>query len=281
MAQVRTRDEALAAADQALARWETVAAGCLTQAAVIAESARSLADGKVRHWRSRVSACQAFLDSVGPDGDARRIRAELMRAQQGLQTALRAQALIDAAAQQVRSLQRAHAQRTNAQISAARADLRRRTSALDSYRAAVSGGGSGASSVSQNSGGGDSIISSMGLASIDVSAADFRDNPVIGQFGRGGTTRADYRWAVQTWDEVVGPGVARGMTRSDFEARDSARCAAPLRRTAAVYDMFLGDTDRIRVSRRSDGSLDVTNGRHRLEVARELGVRSLPGQVVE
>jgi hypothetical protein len=76
----------------------------------------------------------------------------------------------------------------------------------------------------------------------------------------------------------VGPGVAAGKTREDFAARDARSNAQPLRRTADVYDMFLG-SDRIRVDRRPDGSMDVVNGRHRLLIARELGIKTLPGQV--
>jgi hypothetical protein len=119
---------------------------------------------------------------------------------------------------------------------------------------------------------------------VEVSAADLDDNPVLddngaqGTFGKGGLSRADYRWAVQTWSDTVGPGVASGKTRDDFVARDAASNAQPLRRTADVYDMFLG-SDRIRADRQPNGSLNIINGRHRLLIARELGIRILPGDV--
>jgi hypothetical protein len=277
VAEIRTRDEALVAVDRGLAQWETAAAGVLTQAAAVVNGAKSVADGEVRRWTSKVAALQASLSTLGPGDDPRPMRSELMRAEHNRHSARQAMAQIEAVAQRVGALHRSHAQQTSAQVAAARADLSRRTSELGSYRASGAGGGSGGSS--GGGGQGSAFLVGMGLTSIDVGAADFGDNPIIGSFGRGDTTRVDYRWAVQTWDEVVGPGMRRGMTRADFEARDAARGAQQLRRTAAVYDMFLGDTDRIRVSRRPDGTLDVTNGRHRLEVARELGIRSLPGQV--
>ena len=124
----------------------------------------------------------------------------------------------------------------------------------------------------------------MGLADVDVSSADLDENPILdddrskGTFGKGGLSRADYRWAVQTWNDTVGPGVAGGKTREDFAERDARSNAQPLRRTADVYDMFLG-TDRIRADRRPDGSLNILSGRHRLLIARELGIKNLPGQV--
>ena len=113
------------------------------------------------------------------------------------------------------------------------------------------------------------------LTDLDVAQVSFADNPITGTFGRGGLTRADYRWAVSTWDEVVRPGLDRVMTRNDFAARDTAGGAPPLRRTADVYDMFLG-SDPIRVERRPNGSISVINGRHRLQVAGELGITRLP-----
>jgi hypothetical protein len=278
--EIRTRDEALGAIEMALSQWESSAAGVLTQAAASVNGAKSAAQTEVRRWVSKVAALQAMLASLGPDDDARSIRSQLMHCERNMQSARQAETGIDAVAQQVSSLQRSQAQETSAQVCAARNDLSRRASELLSYRGSGADSGSGGrSSNGLSGGGGSAFFGAMGLSSVEVSQADFADNPIIGNFGRGGATRADYRWAVQTWDEVVGPGVARGMERPDFEARDTARGATPLRRTAAVYDMFLGDMDRIRLSRGPDGTLDVTNGRHRLEVARELGIRSLPGQV--
>jgi hypothetical protein len=124
----------------------------------------------------------------------------------------------------------------------------------------------------------------MGLAELDVNDADLDENPILDNdhsretFGKGGLSRADYRWAVQTWNDTVGPGVTSGKTREHFAARDTRSSAKPLRRTADVYDMFLG-TDRIRADRQPDGSLNIINGRHRLLIARELGINSLPGEV--
>lgn len=129
-------------------------------------------------------------------------------------------------------------------------------------------------------------LAGTGLVNLDVDLADLDENPILdddasnGTFGKGGLSRADYRWAVQTWNDTVGPGVSSGKTRDDFAARDARSGARPMRRTADVYDMFLG-ADRIRADRQPDGSLNIVNGRHRLLIARELGIKSLPGQVSE
>ncbi|MGO9751949.1 MAG: hypothetical protein ACLP22_10650 [Solirubrobacteraceae bacterium] len=111
-----------------------------------------------------------------------------------------------------------------------------------------------------------------------LSTTNHSDNPVIDDYHKGGTTQSDYRWAVETWETVVRPGIAADATREDFARRDADRGATGFRRTAGVYDMFLGD-DRIVFSRRPDGMLDVTNGRHRIDVARQLGITNLPGEI--
>ncbi len=283
MTEVRTRDEALVAVDRGLAQWDTAATGVFVQAAAAASSAQLSAEAAVRRCTMKVAALEQLLRSLGPDDDRGPVERELAVARVSLQTARQGAQQIASVAQRLGALQRKQARSADALVRAARADLAKRTNELGSYR---SGGvGEGGSSASGGSGAGVGVgsdwLNGTGLTEVDVASADFGGNPIIGSFGRGDTTRADYRWAVQTWDEVVRPGVARGMTRADFEARDAQRAAPALRRTASVHDLFLGDSDRLRLTRRPDGKLDVTNGRHRLEVARELGIRSLPGEVVD
>lgn len=123
-----------------------------------------------------------------------------------------------------------------------------------------------------------SRLSDCGLTSVSLDQVDFSDNPILDGFTSGGLTKADYRWAVETWAQVVGPGHERGMGRDEFAAWDTAHGATPPRSTAEVFDLFLRD-DRIRISRRPDGTFDVIGGRHRIEVARELGITHLPAEV--
>ena len=280
MSEVRTRDEALASVDRSLAQWFTAATGVLTQAGAASSAATQQADEAVRRFVTKAAALEQLLQSLGPQDDRSQVERDLADAQASLQAARNAAQRIAAASQRLSALTRSQRNSLDALLGSARADLSKRGCELGSYRA---GGVAGAAS-SAGGGtapGGGHWTGGNGLSRVDVAAADFGDNPILDGFTKGGTTRADYRWAVQTWGEVVGPGVARGMSREDFEARDQARGATGFRRTAGVFDMFLGDADRLRVTRRPDGSLDVTNGRHRLEIARELGIKSLPGEVID
>lgn len=288
MTAVRTRDEAIATVDVALQKWATEMTGVMVQAQTATSAASDQANRVVQRCANQVAAIQSLLASARDEQRAE-LQAQLARAQDAKQKADRArQRILDVDAR-VATLSRTLNRATSSQVPEARVKLRTMTSALDGYRAAgvAVGGGpaSGSSSaVAARGGHAGSALASLGLTELAVGAADLDENPILddgqatGMFGKGGLKRADYRWAVQTWNDVVGPGVANGQSREAFALRDAQSDAVPLRRTADVYDMFLG-SERIRVDRRSDGSLNIINGRHRFQIAQELGIKSLPGQV--
>lgn len=284
MTEVRTRDEALASVNLAFGIWASEVEGVLRQAQGTVAGARTEIHEVLRRRENAVAIAESLLASA-PEKERRRLEAQLVNARDACDTARRAAKRADDVGMSLLALGRAN-RTAIIQVERARAQLSTMSSAIDGYRT----GGRGIS--------GDGLIGPPaksletrvdglavhGLREVDVNAADLGENPILdddrssGTFGRGGLSRADYRWAVQTWSDSVGPGVAEGKTRDDFVAFDTKTNAGSLRRRADVYDMFLGD-DRIRVDRRSDGSLNVVNGRHRLLIAQELGIRSLPGEV--
>ncbi len=298
MTEIRTRDEALAAVDAAVAQWAEASAEVLARAMASAGAAQSEADAQVSRRARRVSELTDALAVLRDDEPLKAIvAADLARAKESLETGKRAAAGIAGVAARVAALQWSQVRNTQAFAEAARADLVRRGGELGAYRQAgvgagtaglVGGGGAArmlgglalgdaAGSALDGGTGGASWLADRGFADLDVVLADYSDNPIVGKFGRGGLNRADYRWAVTTWDEVVRPGLDKGMTRDDFAARDAARAARPPRSYAEVYDMFLGQ-DPIQIDRRPDGTLHVGSGRHRIEIARELGITRLPAK---
>lgn len=291
MAQIRTRDEALAAVDAALAQWSEASADLLTRARAAVGAAQAEAEAEVGRRSSLVAQLTDLLASLPADDRLRPVvAAQLARAKESLAAGQRAVAALAAMAARVAALHRSQVRNTQAFIEAARADLARRGGELAAYRAAGGGpglfGGSGmpTSVVAGASARGSGVggvrarwLGDSGLTEVDVAAVDFSDNPVTGKFGRADLTRADYRWAVTAFDEVIRPGLDAGLTRDDFAARDAGSGARPLRRYADVYDWFVG-TERIKVERRTDGTTNVTNGRHRFEIARELGIPRLPAE---
>jgi hypothetical protein len=283
MTEVRTRDEAIASVDRALQVWSTNVTGILTQAQNAARAARGEVEGIVRKCANEVAAVEALM-AASDEEQRRQLQVRLVRARDAHERAAGASARVSEVAARVSQLNRAHITAATSQVSSARAQLSAMSRALDGYRSGggdLGGGGSHGGSIPRAGGG---SLADLGLADLEVSSADLDDNPILddarsqGTFGKGGLSRADYRWAIQTWNDTVGPGVAGGRTREEFVERDSQANAKPLRRTADVYDMFLG-SDRIRANRQPDGSLDIVNGRHRLLIARELGIKTLPGEV--
>lgn len=106
-------------------------------------------------------------------------------------------------------------------------------------------------------------------------------------FNSKGATEDDFKWCVIALDSVVKPRVHRGWERSDFERMDeevpespAENADRPLRSYAKVHDLFYGE-DKIVLHREPDGTLGVTNGRHRIEAARQLGIDTLPGHLLE
>lgn len=284
MAGVRTRDESLVLLDAGFAAWQTDATGIWLQAAARLAAAVGEVDSELRSRGSRVKALEARLSAAKAGDDSTQLEREIDSARMSQLGAYQALRSLQDVQQQFRAAHRRALSDLEAIVPAARADLRRRLSDISSYRSigtAGSGAGSGGSTGTQNGSSAD-VWTSRGIQLVDTAAIDFTDNPVIGSVERDGASLADYRWAVETWDTVVRPGVERGMTRDELVARDNERGAGPRRRTADVYDMFLGDkTNRIRVSRRPDGTYDPQNGRRRTTVARQLGISSLPAEVTE
>jgi len=283
MTEVVTRDEAIASVDQALQVWSTTVRGVLLQASDVVRAVKERVDRIVQKCAEQVASTETLL-AVADEEQRRYFQAQLVRAKEAHDTARRASVRVNDVASRLAQLSRRHTLVGTSQVASARVQLSAMSQALESYRSGGGTFGGGDSSGTRAATTGGSPIAAMGLADLDVSAADLNENPVLddnrsnGTFGKEGLSRADYRWAVQTWNDTVGPGVASGKTREDFAERDANSNAQPLRRTADVYDMFLG-SDRIRAERQSDGSLNIINGRHRLLIARELGIKNLPGEV--
>src|ERR1700760_3905697 len=261
-----------------------------------AGAAQSEADAEVSRRVQLVSDLTGVLAAMGDDEPLKAATAAaLARAKESLETGKRAAGAIADVGARVAALQQSQIRNSQPFAEAARADLARRIREVGAYRAVgtgegpvgefgavgaarVVGGltpGGAAGQAPRGHTGGASWLSDHGLADVDVTLADYSDNPIVGKFGRGGCTRVDYRWAVTKWDEVIRPGLDRGLTRDDFVARDAACGARPPRSYAEVYDMFLGQ-DCIRIDRLPGGTLRVNGGRHRIAIARELGVTRLP-----
>lgn len=119
-------------------------------------------------------------------------------------------------------------------------------------------------------------VGSPGVAALEVQRVrDDRTEPLA--FDK--TSREQVEWGIERLKAVVEPAVERGKGQEYFAARDAAEGLNGERSYSGVYRWFYSDSSAIKVSRVADGSFSVVNGYHRLAVARELGVDTLPGMI--
>jgi hypothetical protein len=85
---------------------------------------------------------------------------------------------------------------------------------------------------------------------------------------------------VRRFDREVRPAVEAGQGRDYFRAKDREVGVDYQHGLERLYDAFYG-SEPIRVTKLKSGRYDVTNGRHRLFVAKQAGLRSLPMRVSE
>lgn len=276
---VAAQTQALLALAKELGEWSELQRGLWTQGTARVRAALEQIEQERARRATAVAALEAML-AAAPEEERARIGAQLMLARESLQRADRARAVAVAAEQQFQGARSRAGYGLQPAIEKAREDLSRRVRLLDEYASVSAPAISAAPLLTPSSSGGGlaSALSARGMQMVPLSEVDFSDNPIVGDFGRGGAALKDYRWAAEMWESVVKPGIEAGMTRDDFAARDAAREAQPLRRTADVYDMFLGG-DAIHLSRRPNGTLDPGDGRHRIQAARDQGVDELPGRL--
>jgi hypothetical protein len=110
---------------------------------------------------------------------------------------------------------------------------------------------------------------------IALSDIDDSDSHVTGPetFGKG-YSPADLRWAHEALHEIVMPTLASGGTLEDLRARDAAEGRMGVRSYADTYSGFFGDS-----AIRLGPDLEVTNGYHRIWVAKQMGLSHVPAVI--
>jgi len=114
------------------------------------------------------------------------------------------------------------------------------------------------------------------LVSLDL--IDDSDSAVSGpgDFGKGYSPE-DLRWAYGALDEVVLPALRRGLGADYFRDRDLREGRQGTRSYADTYSGFFGDSA-IKLDLGPNGRYTVTNGYHRIWVARQIGRSHVPAR---
>lgn len=169
-------------------------------------------------------------------------------------------------------------------LQAAGATLAQASALLDTFAndaerfaASLSGGGSGAGV--NKAVAGESVSPSglpEGFAMVPVS--DIEDVEDV-EF-KMDTSPDDLAWGMRALNDVIMPGISRGMTRDDFQQQDSDLGQRGSRSYTDTYTGFFGENECMTLAPGADGKWHPENGRHRVLVARRYGFTALPCRLV-
>jgi len=117
-----------------------------------------------------------------------------------------------------------------------------------------------------------------GIQMVSLDQVDLSDSPVadVGDFHK--VTAQEMQEGLRKLQDVVAPAVAQGADGDYFSRLDVAQGLDYAHGYRRIYDAFYGQ-DCIRLDKVGDRYL-VVNGYHRLFVARQLGIQSLPARVM-
>ena len=116
-----------------------------------------------------------------------------------------------------------------------------------------------------------------GFVMVPVADIDSCDRQIgRGEFGKGYSPE-DLTWAFTALDEVVLPAMAAGHGQDYFAERDRAEGRTGTRSYSDTYSGFFSKDHAIKFERRAEGKIGLGNGYHRVWVARQLGIREVPG----
>lgn len=120
-----------------------------------------------------------------------------------------------------------------------------------------------------------------GYASVPLALIDASTNSTVtgrGSFGKGYSPE-DLSWAYTTLREQVLPAMSAGHGLDYFQARDQAEGRMGARSYTDTFLGFFGDNNAIRLERQADGTFRVGNGFHRIWVAQQLGLDTIPAKI--
>src|SRR4051812_7089859 len=124
MTEVHTRDEAIAAVDQALQRWRTEVVGIWTQAAAHVDAAVNEIDAALRSHSARRQAAEAQLRATKSDDETDRLSQIIQQATAAQLTAYQALRVAKDAQQSFHTAHRRTVRAVDERVPPARADLR-------------------------------------------------------------------------------------------------------------------------------------------------------------
>lgn len=158
---------------------------------------------------------------------------------------------------------------------AAVASTQQLSAQLQQYLASGNASPSGASAGGAPSSSGTSSSGSRSTEDVEVQRI-INDRKESMSFEK--VSRDQVAWGLDRLKTVVEPALKLGKGSDYFQARDAAEGLSGEHSYSGVHNWFYNSDHAIKVTRASGGYV-VSNGYHRLQVARELGIDTLPAVV--
>jgi tetratricopeptide (TPR) repeat protein len=234
------------------------------------------------------------------DGDVSGTLAALEEAQERLTRIERAIDYVQAALRKYKAAARDLADSRRGLLTGAAAYLAERMRAVDTYLALQLDPGAAASSSGSSMAANSAGAASDGLSVDAMNGVDLpegfrwipiseiveRDLPSSSSEWKKGVSKEDMRTGLNAFRRDMLPALARRghISRDDFVSLDRAlgrasRGVIEPDSVAHLYDVFFG-IDAIAIDRNPGGGFSITNGRHRVVVARELGWTHVPARLL-
>ena len=124
-----------------------------------------------------------------------------------------------------------------------------------------------------------SVMPGNTIQEISLDSIDWEEMGALASDDYRKVSRDEMREGLRKLVEVVRPKVQQGATAEDFSRMDEELGLDYAHGYRRVYDAFYGPNECIVVERVGD-TYQVINGRHRLLLAREMGIESLPARVL-
>jgi len=118
-----------------------------------------------------------------------------------------------------------------------------------------------------------------GIHEVPVGAIDVADTYVHGESDFQKVSHEDMVHGFERLENEVRPAVERGVDEEYFRTLDMQRRLDYQDGSQRVYEAFYGD-DAVRLNKIGD-RYEMVNGYHRLYVAKELGIDTVPARVIE
>ena len=119
----------------------------------------------------------------------------------------------------------------------------------------------------------------IGIVDVEIDKINLTDSWVHSTSDFHKVSYEEMRQGLEDLQKVVHPAVDQGATGDDFGQIDQANSRDYSHGYQRIYDAFYGEGS-IRLTRVGD-KYEVTNGYHRLFVAKEMGMKTIPARVIQ